>query len=131
MKAQFVADAKIAASGSSEVVESEAISALYVGIAYGTGYGVEQNMEESRSWISRSASQDSPAARLTLEVLENPNARQNLILSTFIHMKEWQASQDRILVDLGTKPPKLRSFPLSRLSMGVIPCIIYQCLRGS
>ena len=40
-------------------------------------------MEESLSWISRSANQSSPAASLILEILENPHSRHNLILSNF------------------------------------------------
>ena len=67
----------------SEAVESKNASALYVGIAYWVGYGVEQSMEESLSWISRSANQGSPAASLILEILENPRSRHNLILSNF------------------------------------------------
>ena len=78
-----MADAKFKASGASEVVESTVASALYVGIAYWVGYGVRQNMEESLSWISRSANQGSPAASLILEILENPHSRHNLILSNF------------------------------------------------
>ncbi|KAM0798069.1 hypothetical protein BDR22DRAFT_400907 [Usnea florida] len=64
-------------------MESKAASALYVGIAYWIGYGVIQNMEESRSWISTSAIQGSPAASLILKILENPHSRYDMILGGF------------------------------------------------
>ena len=79
----MVADAKFTASEGSEVVENKFASALYVGIAYSIGYGVRQNMEESLSWISRSANQGSPAASLILDILEKPQSRQKLVLSNF------------------------------------------------
>ena len=79
----MVADAKFTASGASEAVERKFASALYVGIAYWVGYGVRQNMEESLSWISRSANQGSPAASLILDILEDPISRHNSILSNF------------------------------------------------
>ena len=91
----MVADAKFAASGASEPVESRVASALYVGIAYWVGHGVKKNMEESLSWISRSANQGSAAASLILEILENPNSRHNSILSNFKNSFEGVANFSR------------------------------------
>ena len=82
-KTQTVADAKLTASEASEVSESKAASALFVGVAYWVGFGVKQNIEESLLWISVSATHGSPAASLILEVLENPHSRLITILSNF------------------------------------------------
>ena len=82
-KAHIVADAKIAASAHSQQGESIADSALYVGLAYGVGFGVEQDMEECLSWISKSASQGSSAASLVLQILEYSGSRPDRILRAF------------------------------------------------
>ena len=90
-----MADAKFTASGASEAVESEVASTLFVGIAYWVGYGVKQNVEESLSWISRSANQGSPAASLILEILENPHLRHKMILSNFKNSFEGEGNFSR------------------------------------
>lgn len=79
----MVADAKSAAMAASGAQESIASLTLYVGLAYGVGFGVEQNAEESLVWISRSATQGSSAASLILEILENPELQQENILRAF------------------------------------------------
>ena len=94
-KAQTVADAKLTASAASEVVESKAASALFVGIAYWVGYGVRQNIEESLSWISRSSTHGSPAASLILELLENPHSRLITILRNFKNSFEGEGNFSR------------------------------------
>ena len=76
-------------------MESKAASALYVGIAYWIGYGVIQNMEESRSWISASANQGSPAASLILKILENPHSRYDMILGSFKNSFEGEGNFSR------------------------------------
>ena len=78
-----MADARFVALTASEPMETKSNAALYVGTAYGIGFGVEKNMEESLSWISRSADQGSPAASLILEIHENPESRQERIMSAF------------------------------------------------
>ena len=90
----MVADARLVALTVSESMENKANAALYVGAAYGTGFGVEENMEESLSWISRSAGQGSPAASLILEIHENPGSRQERIMSAFRDSVEgmWSSS---------------------------------------
>ena len=79
----MVADARLVALTVSEPMETKANAALYVGAAYAIGFGVEENMEDSLSWISRSAGQGSPAASLILEIHENPESRQEIIMSAF------------------------------------------------
>lgn len=91
-KAQMVADAKSALITTSEVGESKASSALYVGLAYAVGFGVERNMEECLSWVSRSATQGSFAASLFLEVLGNSHSRQDTILGAFRNSVEGAAN---------------------------------------
>lgn len=89
-----MADARLLALTVSESMETRSNAALYVGTAYGIGFGVEENMEESLSWISRSADQGSPAASLILDLQENPKSRQEKILSAFKDSVEgkWSSS---------------------------------------
>ena len=91
----MVADARFAALAASEAVESKASSALYVGIAYWIGFGVQKNTEESLAWISRSATEGSLAAFLVLEVIENPESRQETILGAFKNSSEGLTSLSR------------------------------------
>ena len=79
----MVADARLLALNVSESMETRSNAALYVGAAYAVGFGVEENTEESLSWISRSAGQGSLAASLILEVYENPESREERIMTAF------------------------------------------------
>lgn len=54
--------------------------ALYVGLAYATGFGVKRDMDEFRSWTLRSAQTGSTAAKLVLEVLDHPEEVPETIL---------------------------------------------------
>lgn len=88
-KAQMLADAKAIAS--SDDGKSTASTAFYVGIAYGVGFGVEQDMEMSLCWISRSAARGSSAALFVLELLKDPENQQQKILRTWKGSLEAQA----------------------------------------
>ena len=77
-KAQMLADAK--ATANSETGESTASVTLYIGMAYGIGFGVKEDMETSLSWIIRSAAQGSPAASLFLEITEDHENLQQKVL---------------------------------------------------
>ena len=88
----MVADARSAVIAPSEALESKACSSLYVGIAYGVGFGVEKNMEESLSWISSSADQGSTTASLILQILKNPESRHKMIMRAFHDSVDGQAN---------------------------------------
>ena len=87
-----MADARSAAIIPSEALESKASSSLYVGIAYGVVFGVEQNMEESLSWISSSADQGSTTSSLILQILKNPESRHRMIMRAFHDSVDGQAN---------------------------------------
>ena len=88
-KAQMLADAK--ATASSGAGESTASVALYIGLAYGIGFGVEESMEMSLWWINKSAVQGSPAASLLLEVTRDHENLQQKVLHAFKSTTEGSA----------------------------------------
>lgn len=128
----MVADARSAAIIPSEALESKACSSLYVGIAYGVGFGVEQNIEESLSWISSSADQGSTTASLILQILKNPESRHRMIMRAFHDSVDGQQTRlAKGLVGSSIKTPQPWISLRSRRPMVAIHCITFRSLRRS